>query len=76
MALSHVDTTKPQRRDNIAPSQESFFFKVSQVHLCILYNVYEKSHTQRALPFVIGKNLLDPDQYNNFVKETFLNKIC
>ena len=59
-SLSHIETTKPQRPDSVAPSlpgAKKCFLQIVLSTICILYNIYEQSYPQTALPFVISKSL-------------------
>ena len=59
-SLLHIETTKPQRPDSIAPGlpgTKKCFLQIAWSTICILYNIYEQSHVQRALLFLISKNM-------------------
>ena len=74
-SLFHIETTKPQRPDSIAPilpgTNKCFLQSVSST-IVISYNIYEQSHAQRALPSLIMKNLWAPYLIHQFYRKRVL----
>ena len=59
LILSHIEVTKPQRRESLALSLSGE--KKLSGSRCILYHMYQKSHAQKDFPFLIGRNLRERD---------------
>ena len=73
LSLFHIETTKRQWRESLAPSLSGEKILSGWSARCISYHMYQKSHAQEFL-FLIVRNPREQDWDINFVKVKFLTK--
>ena len=61
VSLCHIKTIKLRRRESLAPSLSGEKKSSGSIAICILYHVHQKSHAEKDLSFLIGRNLRERD---------------